>query len=374
MSGVRIEPSIWKTSAGSYQVRYRDSSRRQRARSFERLTDARNFRAEARLLRPRHGNLDPVASLITFERWADAYLDQKVSLRERTRDRYRSELRAHLVPSFGQKTMFSISRNDVQEFILTLVGRGLAANTIKGVYNLLASMMRLAEEEGVIDKSPCRRISLPPMVGNERRFLSAPEVERLVAAMDRRYRALVHTAAYLGLRWHEIAGLRLRYVELERGRPATLRVISTIERSGGRCRVVDVGKTKAARRTLVMPEFLREALEDHVAKYSDGEWVFAAPKGGFLRYDNFRNREWSPAVEKARLAPLTFHCLRHTAAAFMIDDGADPLQLKRRMGHSDIRPSLDTYGHLFAQREDALVKALDARRRTALRPEVVTSW
>lgn len=103
MSGVRIEPNTWETSGGRYQVRYRDSSGRQRARSFERLTDARNFRARARLLRPHRGNLDPVASRITFEGWAEAYLDQKISLRERTRDRYKSELRAHLVPCFGQR-------------------------------------------------------------------------------------------------------------------------------------------------------------------------------------------------------------------------------------------------------------------------------
>lgn len=62
--------------------------------------------------------------------------------------------------------------------------------------------------------------------------------------------------------------------------------MSTIERSGGRCHVVDMGKTKAARRTLVMSEFLRIALVDQVAKYSDEEWVVAARKGGFLRYDN----------------------------------------------------------------------------------------
>src|ERR671919_615870 len=103
MSGVRIEPNTWETSNGRYQVRYRDSSGRQRARSFERLTDARNFRARARLLRPHRGNLDPLASRITFEGWAEAYLDQKISLRERTRDRYKSELRAHLVPCFGQR-------------------------------------------------------------------------------------------------------------------------------------------------------------------------------------------------------------------------------------------------------------------------------
>lgn len=60
-----------------------------------------------------------------------------------------------------------------------------------------------------------------------------------------RYKALVLVAAYLGLRWHEIAGLKRKYLELESGRPPSLRVVSTIERSGGLCRVVDLGKTKA---------------------------------------------------------------------------------------------------------------------------------
>jgi integrase len=99
---------------------------------------------------------------------------------------------------------------------------------------------------------------------------------------------LIYTASYLGLRWHEIAGLRRRYLQLDYGRPALLRVISTIERSGGRCRVVDLGKTKAARRTLSMPEFLRDILVAHLQSHPDAEWVFPAPKGGFLRYDNFR--------------------------------------------------------------------------------------
>jgi integrase len=365
-SKTKIAPAIWETPGGRYQVRFRDPSGRQRARSFERLTDARNFKAQARLLRPRRGTLDPVASRITFRLWGEAYLEQKVSLRARTKDRYEGELRAHLIPCFGDRPLYSITRSDVQEFVVTLVGRGLAPNTIRGIYNLLASMMRLAQEDGVIDNTPCRRISLPPVIRSERRHLTGVEVERLAAAIDPRYRALIYTAAYLGLRWHEIAGLKRRHAQLERGRPATLRVVSTIERSGGRCRVVDLGKTKAARRALLMPEFLRGLLADHLLTHPDDVWAFSAPKGGFLRYDNFRTRVWSPAVERAGLAPLTFHCLRHTAAAFMIDDGADPLQLRRRMGHSDVRPSLDTYGHLFAQREDALVDGLDRRRRAAL--------
>ena len=50
----------------------------------------------------------------------------------------------------------------------------------------------------------------------------------------------------------------------------------------------------------------------------------------------------------------------------MISDGADPLQVKRRMGHEDIRTTYGTYGHLFDDREDDLVAALDRRRSTGL--------
>lgn len=50
----------------------------------------------------------------------------------------------------------------------------------------------------------------------------------------------------------------------------------------------------------------------------------------------------------------------------MIPEGGDPLQVKRRMGHEDIRTTLNTYGHLFPDREDDLVAALDRRRATVV--------
>ncbi len=70
-------------------------------------------------------------------------------------------------------------------------------------------------------------------------------------------------------------------------------------------------------------------------------------------------------VGAANLDGLTFHRLRHTAATFMIDDGADPLQIKRRMGHEDIATTYNLYGHLFEAREDELVAGLDRRKLNA---------
>jgi integrase len=127
----------------------------------------------------------------------------------------------------------------------------------------------------------------------------------------------------------------------------------------------ELGKSGAALRTLKVPEFLREMLAWHLGEFPSADWAFPAPEGGFLRYDNFRRRVRAPSVKAAGLSPLTFHQLRHTAAAFMIDDGADPLQIKRRMGHEDVRTTLNLYGHLFPDREEELVAGLDRRKAKA---------
>ena len=83
--------------------------------------------------------------------------------------------------------------------------------------------------------------------------------------------------------------------------------------------------------------------------------------------DAGRRRVWVPAVDEAALSPLTFHQTRHTAAAFMIDSGADPLQIKRRMGHENVNTTFDLYGHLFEDREEELVAGLDRRKTKATR-------
>ena len=361
----KVEPGIWRTRTGSYEVHYRDSLGKQRAKTLDRLVDARSFKADMRLRKQRGDFVDPSATRVRFEDWAYQYLDHKIALRERTLDKYESALRTHLIPTFGSARVGAIARIDVQSWVVRLKAEGFAPETIRGLYTILASMMKLAEDDGVIAKSPCRRIELPPIVREEQRYLTTSEVELLAHQIAPRYRAVVYVAAYLGLRWQEVAGLKTKYVNLD-SRPATLRVVSTIERARGRYSVVDLGKTKAARRTLKMPSFLRDMLVAHCDEFPNPLWVFSARRGGFLRYDNFRTRIWDPSVERADLGKVTFHELRHTAAAFMIDEGGDPLQVKRRMGHEDIRTTLNSYGHLFPDREDELVAALDRRRAVAL--------
>ncbi|CAN5755312.1 hypothetical protein BH18ACT15_BH18ACT15_02750 [soil metagenome] len=107
--------------------------------------------------------------------------------------------------------------------------------------------------------------------------------------MERRHKVMVYVAAYLGLRWEEVSALKPSDLELQ-GSVARLHVRGTLPRSDGRVEYRPYGKTDRARRTLKIPSFLREAHTWQLARYSSEEWVFPAPQGGFLRYDNFRGR------------------------------------------------------------------------------------
>ena len=65
-------------------------------------------------------------------------------------------------------------------------------------------------------------------------------------------------------------------------------------------------------------------------------------------------------MRAAGLAPrLRFHDLRHTCVALLIAQGAHPMAIRDRLGHSSITVTMDTHGHLFPSADDALAAGLD---------------
>lgn len=178
------------------------------------------------------------------------------------------------------------------------------------------------------------------------RFLTHEEVALLADTIDERYRALVLVAAYCGLRASELVGLRRHHVDLLR---RTLTVVEQVQYLDGEF-VTSQPKTKAGRRSVALPRLVADELDAHLRAYAESRSdavVFPAPEGGYLRFDNFRNRAWTPATVDAGLAPLRPHDLRHTCASLAIAAGADIKVLQRMLGHSSAVLTLDRYGHLF---------------------------
>jgi integrase len=120
-------------------------------------------------------------------------------------------------------------------------------------------------------------------------------------------------------------------------------------------------KTRAGYRRVGLPRVVVEALAEQLAcPGSADDLVFVGPQGGTLRLATFRHRIWRPATRVAGLDGLRIHDLRHTAVALWIAAGANPKEVAARAGHTSVSFTLDRYGHLYPDADQALRDRLDA--------------
>jgi integrase len=179
----------------------------------------------------------------------------------------------------------------------------------------------------------------------------------LADAIPPRFRALVLVAAYTGLRWGDLAGLRVRRVDLLHHR---ITVAEQLLEVRGQL-AVGPPKTGAGQRMVTLPTVAAEALAEHLGVYAEAGpdgLVFSAERGGPIRRSNFTRRVWIPATRAAGVEGLRFHDLRHTAATLAVAAGASTRELMVRMGHSSSAAAL-RYQHVMAGRDAAIAAALD---------------
>jgi integrase len=267
-----------------------------------------------------------------------------VDLLPGTLDKVTRHLRKHIIPAFGSREIATIQAADVRIWVAKLSASGLAPDTVKAIYLTFGQIMQTAEIDRLIVRTPCVGIKLPKATAREEmHFLTADEVAALAEAITPRFRALVYTAAYGGLRAGEIGALRVERLNLLRG---TLDVVASLWEGNGQ-HVMGPPKS-GKRRTLTIPKFLVEMLAEHLTAYpSDTGHVFTSTEGALLRHRNFYDRHFKPAVRTAGLRDvLRFHDLRHTCAALLIANGRHMEEVKDYLGHSTIRVTSDRYGHL----------------------------
>lgn len=172
-------------------------------------------------------------------------------------------------------------------------------------------------------------------------------------------------AAYSGLRWGELAGLRVRDLDMLRRR---LTVRSALVEASGQAPKLGPPKSKASERTIALPDFVAETLARHLESHPPvEEMVWTTHRGALLRRGSF-GRIWRKAVADSVGPPCRIHDLRHTHAAWLIADGEHPKAIQTRLGHGSIAVTMDRYGHLMDGLDDQIALHLDAKARSAAPP------
>jgi integrase len=354
-----------KLPSGRWEVRYRDPLGRPRRRRFDTKGAANDHVAKIRTQGNEGGYIAPEQGRITFDQWADAWWKTKIDLRSRTLARYERDLRLHIRPRFGRRQLSKITRSEVQAWVAEMRADGVPDSAVRRRYSVFRKVMGDAVADERIVKSPCREIALPQDKRLDIKVLTAEEVAKLAAAMPVWCRSFVWVAAYTGLRWSEMLGLRRRDIDLLHRR---INVTRQIVEVGSEFRGFDKPKTDAGTRSIDLPPFLCGIIEDQLKRAQPGPdgLVFVNTRKHSPHVSSFSSQTWKKAREKVGRSDLRWHDLRHTTVALAIANGAHPKAIQELMGHSSITVTLDRYGHLFPSLGAEVADGLEATYQAAV--------
>lgn len=148
-------------------------------------------------------------------RWESKVVGVVGQLKPSTQANFRSHLRKHLTPFFGEMHLREIQTEAIQQFIATL---RVSPKTAKNIIATLRVMWGSARAWGYVDHDPFADVKLPKQKSSQRRLsFTLEEVQRILAAAEEPYRTFYWLAAETGMRAGELCALRVEDLDLEQG-------------------------------------------------------------------------------------------------------------------------------------------------------------
>jgi integrase len=359
MTRRRTSGSVRQRSSGRWQARVRDplSGRMVALGTFGTKADADRAVTLALADQSRAAWVDPVRGRQHLADYALTWLSERPQLRPRTRELYEGLLRLHVLPVLGGIELAKITPSAVRRWYAGLLRAGHPGpSTVAKSYRLLHAVLATGAADELIVKNPCVITGAGIERAAERKVITVAQVWELADVVDARYRALVLTSAFTGLRRGELFGLTRRRVDLLH---RTITVAEQRQQLRDGTLVTGPPKTAAGVRTVALPGPLVPELEAHLATYCAGDagaLLFTGEKGGPLR-DHVWQAKWVKAPRALDLPGLHFHDLRHVANTLTAASGASTRELMHRMGHASAAAAL-RYQHATRDRDAAIAAAL----------------
>jgi integrase len=355
-----VEKRRLPSGAISWRASYRAPDGRQRSKSFAREREAKAFLASIEASKATGTYVDPSRSRMAVGTIAQQWRSGKVNLKPTTCAAVDSALAVHVLPRWRDVPVERVEHVDIQAWVTSLSESGMSGWYVRKIVGVLHGVLSLAVKDHRLHSNPASDLNFPPIRAQRRRYLTSLQVEEFANAA-KSGRIVVLVLAYCGIRWSEMAALRVRNIDLLRRR---LMIEEGVTEVNG-AKIVWGTPKSHERRSVPIPKSIVDELAIHIVGKSRDDLAFPAPGGGVLRNRNAR-RAWFNEAATAIGAPgLTPHELRHTAASLAVSAGANVKAVQRMLGHASAAVTLDIYADLFDDDLDAVADRLDDVRDSA---------
>lgn len=313
---------------------------------------------------------------MSFKSLIELYYDDiHHHLRKSSIDTKRYMIDLKILPYFGNIPTNKISVRHIREWQNSLIsyrdenGKPFSDTYLKTINAQLSAIFNFAVKYYDLRENPCKKAGvIGKSKPSEMKFWIKEEFDLFLKAISDKPLSKVAflTLYYTGMRVGELLALIPSDIDFE---SRTITVNKSYQRINKED-IITPPKTVKGNRVITIPQFLSEELESYINKFcilDSSDRIFPCTKRYFYH-------EITRGCQKSAVKRIRIHDLRHSHASMLIELGFSPLLIAERLGHENIETTLNTYSHLYPQKQNEVadkLQSLNKKRRQSKSKQAV---
>ena len=381
MGNIRKKPTTVNGKTYTYyEARYTEGFDPGTGKQIQRSISGKTQKEVAQKLKAALAALDSGTYIapckMTVGEWMDVWSKQYLGgVKDSTVAAYNATIRTHIKPGIGAIRLDALDTHLVQSFYNGLSEPtkdrdAVSPKTVKNVHGILHKALQQAVANGYIRFNPTNSCILPRVEKKELQPLDEAETKLFLDAVKgHRFELLFTFTLFSGLREGEALGLTWDRVDFMRGTILVSKQLQKEKKAGGEFRLVSLKNDKPRRITpapWVMQLLRDRKLQQYEHKEKAGAaWsnpmnlVFTNELGGNLIPQTVV-RHFKEIVGSIGRPDARFHDLRHSYAVASLRSGDDIKTVQGNLGHATAAFTLDVYGHVTNQMQEASAVRMEA--------------
>jgi len=313
---------------------------------------------------------------MTVQQLFDKYMEVKQpEVRETTIAKNRENFDYYILPMFKDVLIDKITVDLFDEWKLSMEQKGLSLNTKKQAFSDFRAMFNFAIKRKILSENPISAIGNfkdSKTIKEEMQIYTAQEFTKFISIAkmlaeewqikhgnlsEWNFYVFFNIAFYTGLRKGEIYALK--WSDIKGNYLSVKRSITQRLKGGDR---ETPPKNTASIRTLQMPVPLIKILKEHkerqkqLKNFTDDNRICGGER--CIRDSTVQRRNEFYA-KSAGIKDIRIHDFRHSHVSVLANEGINIQEIARRLGHSRIEMTWNTYSHLYPQEEERAVNVLN---------------
>ena len=259
-----------------------------------------------------------------------------------------------IIPYSKKKNMNEIKASDIRAWQNALMKKGYSETYLKTVNNQLSAIFNYAVRYYDLKDNPCRKAgSIGKSHAGEKKFWTKQEFKQFLVTVENKPETKMAFLLlyWTGMRIGELLALTYNDIDLEK---RTISVNKSYQRIEGRD-IITPPKTPKSKRIITIPLFLTEELK----AYTSHLYGIMADERMFRFTKSYMEHEIIRGIKASGVKRIRLHDIRHSHASLLVEMGFTPLAIAERLGHEKIETTLNTYSHLYPNKQGELADKLE---------------